>query len=198
MHRGYPIWWKEDPGPGVIALSQYRETPAADVDDAVLAAAGDASSFERLYHRHIARVHSLARRMIGPDEADEVAQDVFVRVWEKLGTYRGEAAFGTWLHRVAINVILARRKKLGIQRERYVDGEAALGRLSSNPNCSEGWIDFEAAIVYLPDGAREIFVLHDVEGYKHEEIGTMLDISVGTSKSQLHRARMILRGHLDR
>ncbi len=189
---------EEDPGPGVIALTRYRETLAADVDDALLAAAGDASSFERLYHRNIARVHSLARRMIGPDEADEVAQDVFVRVWEKLGTYRGEAAFGTWLHRVAINVILARRKKLGIQRERYVDLEAALGRLSSNPRGSEDWIDFEAAIEYLPDGAREIFVLHDVEGYKHEEIGTMLSISVGTSKSQLHRARMILRDHLDR
>lgn len=169
-----------------------------DSDDAVLAAAGDVRAFERLYGRHAARVHSLARRLIGPEDADEVTQDVFVRVWEKLSTFRGEAAFGTWLHRVAINVILGRRKKLAIRRERFVDGENVLDGLGSNPREAEAQVDFEAAIEYLPDGAREVFVLHDVEGYKHEEIAKMIGISAGTSKSQLHRARMILRRHLDR
>ncbi len=136
--------------------------------------------------------------MIGPDLADEVTQDVFVRAWEKLGSFRGEAAFGTWLHRLGINVILGRRKKLGISRERFVDGEKVLGSLSERQMGPETAIDFEAAMGMLPDGAQEVFVLHDVEGYKHDEIAKMLGISAGTSKSQLHRARMILREHLDR
>jgi len=168
------------------------------VGDARLAAAGDAQAFERLYRRHVARVHSLARRMIGTEDADEVTQDVFVRAWEKLGSFRGEAAFGTWLHRLAINVILGRRKQLGIRRERFVDGEKAIGRLSANPKGAEAVIDFEAAMQLLPDGAQQVFVLHDVEGYKHEEIAEMMGISAGTSKSQLHRARLILRDYLDR
>ncbi|UCC48312.1 MAG: RNA polymerase sigma factor [Gemmatimonadota bacterium] len=169
-----------------------------DVGDARLAAAGDAQAFERLYRRHVARVHSLARRMIGTEDADEVTQDVFVRAWEKLGSFRGEAAFGTWLHRLAINVILGRRKQLGIRRERFVDGEKAIGHLSANPKGAEAAIDFEAAMQLLPDGAQQVFVLHDVEGYKHEEIAEMMGISAGTSKSQLHRARLILRDYLDR
>jgi RNA polymerase sigma-70 factor (ECF subfamily) len=178
----------------VAKLSQDRDVRPVDTDDAVLAAAGDAHAFERLYHRHVARIHSLARRMIGAELADEVAQDVFVRAWEKLGSFRGEAAFGTWLHRVAINVILGRRKQLGIRRDRFVDGEKAIGRMSSNPKGAETAIDFEAAMVNLPNGAQQVFVLHDVEGYKHGEIAEMLGITAGTSKSQLHRARMILRG----
>lgn len=179
-------------------LSQSREAKSADADDAVLAAAGDAGAFERLYHRHVARIHSLIRRMIGPDLADEVTQDVFVRVWQKLGSFRGEAAFGTWLHRVAINVALGRRKKLGIRRERFVDGERAIGRMTSNPKAAETAIDFESAMEMLPEGAQQVFVLHDMEGYKHGEIAELLGITAGTSKSQLHRARMILREHLDR
>jgi RNA polymerase sigma-70 factor (ECF subfamily) len=179
-------------------LKQDRDLRPVDADDAVLAAAGDTGAFERLYHRHVPRIHSLARRMIGLELADEVTQDVFVRAWEKLGSFRGEAAFGTWLHRVAINVILGRRKQLGIRRERFVDGEGIVGRLSSNPKVAETAIDFEVAIGQLPNGAQQVFVLHDVEGYKHGEIAEMLGISSGTSKSQLHRARMILRGYLDR
>lgn len=168
-----------------------------DVGDARLAAAGDAQAFERLYRRHVARIHSLARRMMGTEDADEVTQDVFVRAWQKLGSFRGEAAFGTWLHRLAINVILGRRKQLGIRRERFVDGEKAIGRLPENPKGAEAAIDFEAAMELLPDGAQQVFVLHDVEGYKHEEIAEIMGISAGTSKSQLHRARMILRDYLD-
>lgn len=136
--------------------------------------------------------------MIGPDLADEVTQDVFVRTWRKLASFRGEAAFGTWLHRVAINVILGRRKKLGIARERFVNGEPVLRGLSEKPLGTETAIDFESALATLPDGARQVFVLHDMEGYKHDEIAEMLEISSGTSKSQLHRARMILRDYMDR
>lgn len=175
-----------------------RETPSAgslDADrfDAALAAKGDALTFERLYRRHVPRVHSLVRRMLSGDVADEIAQDVFVRAWQKLSLFRGESQFGTWLHRLAINVILAKRADLAKQRGRYSDDEAVFERLQSRSVQHETRVDFESALARLPDGAREVFVLHDIEGYKHEEIAELLGVTAGTSKSQLHRARMTLR-----
>ena len=169
-----------------------------DAVDATLAASGDASAFERLYRGHLARIHSLVRRMLNDEDADEVTQDIFVRAWTKLGTFRGEAAFGTWLHRLGINVILARRETLGIRRQRYVDGDAPIEHLPTRRGSPETALDMESAIERLPDGARQVFVLHDVEGYRHDEIADMLGLATGTSKSQLHRARMALRQHLDR
>ncbi len=166
--------------------------------EATLAATGDAHAFERLYRTHVARIHSLARRMLSEDEADEITQDVFVRAWQKLATVRGEAAFGTWLHRLAVNVILARRAELATRRQRYHDDDAPLELVSARHGGAEDAMDFEEALSRLPDGARQVFVLHDVEGYRHEEIAEMLGCVVGTSKSQLHRARMALRRHLDR
>jgi len=189
-----------DSGRGVTNLSEKRGFVAAENDavDAMLAAAGDAHAYERLYRRHLGRIYSLARRMIGPDDADDATQAVFIRAWEKLGTFRGEAAFGTWLHRLAINVMLARRTTLGTERGRYQDAEGTVERVTSRPSQQDFSIDFQEAIEQLPRGAREVFVLHDVEGYKHEEIAGMLGIVTGTSKAQLHRARMTLRGYLDR
>ena len=166
--------------------------------DATLAASGDAHAFERLYRTHVARIHSLVRRMLDDEDADEVTQDIFVRAWQKLGTFRGEAAFGTWLHRLGINVILARREMLGTRRRRFVDGEAPLELVPGRRASPEAAMDVETAIERLPDGARQVFVLHDIEGYRHEEIAGMLGLATGTSKSQLHRARMALRQHLDR
>lgn len=166
--------------------------------DATLAASGDAQAFERLYRQHVDRIHSLARRMLGVDAADEITQDVFVRAWEKLRTFRGESRFGTWLFRLAVNLILGRRAALGRDRVRMTSGDGLLLQMHDRPAVPELQIDFEAAISRLPKGAREVFVLHDVEGFKHEEIGTMLGVSAGTSKAQLHRARMTLRRHLDR
>jgi len=170
----------------------------AETADAALAASGDGRAFERLYRTHVARVHGLTRRMMGSEHADDVTQDVFVRAWTKLSTFRGEAAFGTWLHRLAINVILARRTTLGAERGRYDASEAALETVASRPARPELSMDFEEAIGLLPDGARQVFVLHDLEGYKHEEIAGILGIVAGTSKSQLHHARMALRKHLER
>ena len=161
----------------------------------MLAAAGDAHAFARLYRQHAGRIHTLARRMAGDDEADELTQDVFVRAWEKLRTFRGEAAFGTWLHRLAINLILAKRAAMGRRRGREAGDELLEFTPGRNPP-PELRMDFETAMQHLPDGAKQIFVLFDVEGYRHEEIAGMMGISVGTSKSQLHRARMILREHL--
>ena len=183
-----------------VTLNPKRDVLPAENDavDAVLAAAGDSRAFERLYRRHLGRIHSLARRMINPQEADDATQAVFIRAWEKLGTFRGEAAFGTWLHRLAINVMLARRTSVGTERNRFSDGEGVMERLSGRPSHQDLSIDFEDAIERLPGGAREVFVLHDIEGYKHEEIAGMLGIVSGTSKAQLHRARMALRGYLQR
>jgi RNA polymerase sigma-70 factor (ECF subfamily) len=169
-----------------------------EATDLALAASGDGSAFERLYRTHVARIHSLVRRMLDADEADDLTQDVFVRAWQKLGTFRGESAFGTWLHRLAVNVVLARRKTLGIERGRYDQAENTLGGLSSRRATPEMTVDFEEALSLLPDGARQVFVLHDVAGYRHEEIARMLGVVPGTSKSQLHHARMALRKHLER
>jgi RNA polymerase sigma-70 factor (ECF subfamily) len=164
--------------------------------DVTLAAAGDASAFERLYRTHVARIHSLTRRMLGSDEADEVTQDIFVRTWQKLGQFRGESAFGTWLHRLAVNVVIERRRSYAIERGRMSDDPDALDFATVAPARGDIQVDVEHAIERLPAGAREIFVLHDVEGYKHREIAALLDIAAGTSKRQLHRARMLLRRHL--
>ena len=170
---------------------------AAERSDVARAREGDARAFERLYRRHIERIHGLTRRMIGPEMAEELTQDVFVRAWEKLGTFRGESAFGTWLYRLAINLVLTRRAWLGTQRRRLDDQEETLEALPARPGTSDLGMDFESAMERLPNGAREIFVLHDVEGFKHEEIAGMLKVTTGTTKAQLHRARMMMRRHLE-
>lgn len=170
------------------------------VDDVVLASQGDTAAFERVYHAHLSRVFNLARRMAGPDAADELTQDIFVRAWQKLASFRGESAFSTWLHRLAVNVIIERFRTLGAARERFLaDGEAVI-EVAVAPRRAQHdlGMDLQAAIDRLPDGARAVFLLHDVEGYRHEEIGDLLGVSAGTSKSQLHRARQLLRGHLTR
>jgi RNA polymerase sigma-70 factor (ECF subfamily) len=174
------------------------ETPARGgiETDVALAAGGDASAFERLYRTHVARIHSLTRRMLSSHDADEVTQDIFVRTWQKLGQFRGDAAFSTWLHRLAVNVVIERRRTFAIQRGRMSDDPSALDTVTVAPARADLKVDFEYAIEQLPPGAREIFVLHDVEGYKHREIAAMLDIATGTSKRQLHRARMLMRRHL--
>jgi RNA polymerase sigma-70 factor, ECF subfamily len=169
------------------------------VDDVALAAQGDTGAFERVYQAHLGRVYNLARRMAGTEAADELTQDVFVRLWQKLATFRGESSFTTWLHRLAVNVIIERFRTLGTARERFLaDGDAILDGLpaSTMPGRYDAAMDLETAMKRLPPGARAVFVLHDVEGYRHEEIGQMLGVSIGTSKSQLHRARMTLRAHL--
>lgn len=161
------------------------------------AAAGSVSAFEDLYRAHLPRVHSLVRRMTGGRDADELTQDVFVRVWQKLGTFRGDSAFGTWLHRLTVNVVVERFRSEATRRQRIHDGEDVFDVIAAPARSGDLSMDFEAALLKLPDGAREVFVLHDIEGYKHHEIGEMLQVSVGTSKAQLHRARMMLRRHLN-
>lgn len=164
-----------------------------DLADAAGAAGGDTEAFERLYRRHVAHVHSMCRRMIGDAEADDVTQEVFVRLWRKIELFRGDSAFGTWLYRLAVNVILGRRTVIGSYRSRFPGVDPTGLPIAGRRTTPELRMDFETAIARLPEGARKVFVLHDIEGYTHEEIGTLLDVTAGTSKSQLHRARMALR-----
>lgn len=185
--------------PGATVLGgDYRLTTQVALPDVALAASGDQSAFERLYRSHVSRIHGLARRMSGFQDADELTQDIFVRAWQKLATFRGESAFGTWLHRLAVNVILERRRSRAIQSSRFRDDEDAFDKAASRPATPDSAMDLESALEKLPDGARRVFVLHDVEGHKHREIAVLLGISSGTSKTQLHRARMLLRTHLNR
>ena len=177
---------------GTVAATEV--IPASS--DVARAAAGDARAFEALYRTHLPRVHSLVRRMTAGRDADELTQDVFVRLWQKLGTFRGDSSFTTWLHRLAVNVVIERFRTDQVRRARLHDGENIFELLPGPAQTRDLGMDFEAALEKLPDGAREIFVLHDVEGYKHHEIATLLEISAGTSKAQLHRARMMLRKHL--
>src|SRR6478752_927560 len=139
--------------------------------DVARAAAGDRGAFERLYRLHVNRVFSLCARMVTDRaRAEELTQDVFVRAWEKLHLFRGESAFGTWLHRLTVNVVLNARKSEGRQRARFEDDEEGNGvdSLPSRPLAPGDRMDLEAAIARLPKGARRVFTLHDIEGYKHE------------------------------
>ena len=167
--------------------------------DVALAAAGDQLAFERLYRGHVARISSLVRRMVGGDgDADELVQDAFVRAWQRLSTFRGEAAFGTWLHRLTVNLVLNWQKSRNRGRKLFDDVAMVLDLASARRETPEEGMDLEAAMQLLPRGAKQIFVLHDVEGFRHEEIAQMLEITSGTSKAQLHRARMLLKRHLER
>jgi RNA polymerase sigma-70 factor (ECF subfamily) len=135
--------------------------------------------------------------MLGAEEADDATQDVFVRAWQRLGQFRGDSAFGTWLFRLAVNVMLSRREVVATRHRRHVEDAEVIDSLSSPAGSPELSMDFEAAMQRLPPGMRQIFVLHDIEGYKHDEIAEMLGIAQGTSKSQLHRVRIVLRRYLD-
>ncbi len=164
---------------------------------------GDTAAFEQLYRDNIGRVYALCLRMTAdPGRAEELSQDAFLRAWNKLSSYRGDAAFSTWLHRLAVNVVLADRRSQGKRWAKLVmtDDMTPFGddESSSAANGSGLGMDLEQAIASLPDGARTVFVLHAIEGYQHNEIAEMTGTAVGTSKAQLHRARRLLREVLER
>ncbi|HEX6309960.1 MAG TPA: sigma-70 family RNA polymerase sigma factor [Longimicrobiales bacterium] len=183
---------------GAVTLTERTIPTIADLDreDVRLSRSGDTAAFERIYRRHTARVHTLCRRMVTPEEADDLTQEVFIRAWQKLELFRGDSAFGTWLYRLAVNLILARRQTHAARRERFGGGDPSVIPLPARGDRPDLRMDFEAALDTLPRGAREVFVLHDVEGYTHDEIADLLNVTAGTSKSQLHRARMSLRQYL--
>ena len=162
---------------------------------------GDRTAFEALYRAHAGRVYALCLRLTADRAlAEERTQDAFVRAWERLATFRGESAFSSWLYRLTVNeVLLARRAERRREQRVVTSGDpAALERTGGADTLSGSALDLERAVAALPAGAREVFVLHDVEGYRHEEIAELTDIAVGTSKAQLFRARRLLREALNR
>jgi RNA polymerase sigma-70 factor, ECF subfamily len=163
---------------------------------------GDAEAFEVLYHLHKRRVYSLCLRMTSNTAAaEDLTQEAFLQLYRKIGTFRGESAFSTWLHRMAVNVVLMQLRKKGLpvvplEETGENEEEAPKKELGAPDPALEGSIDrlrLRRAVESLPPGYRTIFVLHDVEGYEHNEIATMVGCSIGNSKSQLHKARMKLR-----
>jgi RNA polymerase sigma-70 factor (ECF subfamily) len=162
---------------------------------------GDVDAFAELYREHAGRVFALCVRMSGDRiHAQELLQDVFVRVWDRIGSFRGEASFGSWLHRLTVNVVLM-AMRADRRREARV---AATEDLAATEMRSRAWdggvgsadpgtaIDLERAIAALPPGARSAFVLHDVEGFSHAEIAVLTGLAEGTIRAQLHRARRLL------
>jgi RNA polymerase sigma-70 factor (ECF subfamily) len=163
-----------------------------------LARTGDASAFEKLYRASVDRVYGLCLRMTGNvSEAEDCVQEAFIQAWNKLDKFRGDAAFGTWMHRVAVNVVLGRMRKSKREQDR-IRAVSDIAPVTETIADDGELRDLEQAINELPSGARHVFVLHAVYGYSHGETGDMLGIAEGTSKAQLNRARRLLAQQLDR
>lgn len=162
-----------------------------EADDVARAARGDTAAFERLYHLHYQRVARLARRMVGADHADDATQDVFFRAWRTLSTYRADAAFSTWLYRLAVNVLLRRLERIrgDAARTTQMIGDSIPAPLPS----ADARLDIDRALAALPIDLRAAVVLHDIEGYSHEEMGYLLNISLTAARMRLYRARLALR-----
>lgn len=180
-----------------------RAAAPGDVDQALAraAAGGDSTAFEALYRRHAARIHGVVARLVGYDRAraEDLVQEAFVRAWQALPAYRFESAFGTWLHRLAVNTALM-DLRAARSRPRGTDDEDAIEQLGGADSAGHSTalsLDLERAVATLPPRARAVLVLYDVEGWKHEEIAESLGMAVGSSKAQLHRARGLLRERLE-
>jgi RNA polymerase sigma-70 factor, ECF subfamily len=177
-----------------------EETP--DVELCRMASAGNIAAFELIYERYHRRTFSLCIRMLGSQtEAEDLTQEVFIQLFRKIGSFRGDSAFSTWLHRLTVNQVLMHFRRRSVKSERTSDdGEMPVQMVqgTSNPRKMQviDRIALKNAIAELPYGYRNVFILHDVEGFEHEEVARLMGISVGTSKSQLHKARLKLRGLL--
>ncbi len=180
------------------------DAAAPDIDLCRLAANGNIAAFEVLYERYHRRTYSLCLRMTSSQtEAEDLTQEVFIQLFRKVGSFRGDSAFSTWLHRLTVNQVLMHFRRRSVKNERTTEeGELPEQMVagSANPNKMQvvDRIALKNAIAELPNGYRNVFLLHDVEGFEHEEVARMMGISVGTSKSQLHKARLKLRGLLKR
>ena len=190
---------------GTVTRTRRTETSEMTEAEAIrLAQQGDAGAFDRIYRLHSRRVYALCLRMVGNTaEAEDLTQDAFLQLFRKIGTFRGESAFSTWLHRLAVNVVLMKLRKKTLPEtslEESTDPEDESGgprrEIGAPDLLLSGSIDrvhLERAIEQLPPGYRQVFVLHDVQGFEHNEIAGLMDCSIGNSKSQLHKARMRLR-----
>jgi RNA polymerase sigma-70 factor (ECF subfamily) len=209
-NQGSPALDTDVPIPAAMPRPPFF-APAAtpnpiEAEALALAQAGDHHAFAQLYSLHKRRIYSLCLRMVGNiAEAEDMTQEAFLQLHRKIATFRGDSAFSTWLHRLAVNVVLMQLRKKGLSLISLDEAmepapEAGPGRSFGAPDLTlNGAIDrlaLERAVENLPAGYRLIFVLHDIEGYEHNEIASMLDCSIGNSKSQLHKARLKLRDAL--
>ena len=194
----FPIWQTTDD----VVEDAPVVKPSTDYELAQRSAGGDLSAFEELYARHHRRVYSLCLRMTGNvAEAEDLAQEAFIQLYRKIGSFRGESQFTTWLHRLTVNQVLMHFRRRGVRLERTTDdGDTPVQIVTGTERADRmpvvDRIALDRAVTQLPPGYRTVFLLHDVEGHEHEEIARLLGCSVGTSKSQLHKARMKLRGLL--
>jgi RNA polymerase sigma-70 factor (ECF subfamily) len=180
--------------------STIGEEKSATLDYVRRAQAGDVDAFEILYREHSGRIYALCVRLKAGDtpDATELMQDVFIKAWRRLETFRGECAFSSWLHRLCVNTMLenARSDRRRTARVLSMEDTSLLPGAAQSGNIDLK-MDMEQAVASLPKGARLAFVLHDIEGYQHQEIAEQLGVSVGTVKAQLHRARRLLRERLE-
>ncbi len=173
--------------------------PNSDFAFAQRAANGDITAFEELYQRHHRRVYSVCLRMLqNATEAEDLTQEVFIQLYRKIGSFRGDSAFTTWLHRMTVNQVLMHFRKRSVKYEKTTEeGETPTQIVVGTANHQKmpivDKIALDNAIEMLPPGYRNVFTLHDIEGYEHEEVARILGCSVGTSKSQLHKARLKMR-----
>jgi len=178
--------------------------PVTEAETIRLAQAGDAAAFEFLYQLHGRRVYALCLRMVGnPSDAEDLMQEAFLQLFRKIGTFRGESAFSTWLHRMTVNVVLMRLRKKSLpvaSLEEMTEPDEEMGGPRKDIGAADlrlsGAVDrvnLERSVDRLPPGYRTVFVLHDVQGFEHNEIANIMGCSVGNSKSQLHKARTRLR-----
>jgi RNA polymerase sigma-70 factor (ECF subfamily) len=201
----YPVWQdteqegKTEKKEFIKANQTINVSSAKDFELTQAAAAGNMIAFEEIYQRHHRRVYSICLRMLqNATEAEDLTQDVFIQLYRKIGSFRGDSAFTTWLHRLTVNQVLMHFRKRNVKFEKTTEeGETPVQIVGGTENPRKmpvvDKIAIEHAIGQLPDGYRNVFVLHDVEGYEHEEVARILGCSVGTSKSQLHKARLKLR-----
>jgi RNA polymerase sigma-70 factor (ECF subfamily) len=199
----FPVFHSEQ-GVDADDVKFLNERPIADLSKATdfelatVAAKGDMAAFEEVYKRHHRRVYSVCLRMLqNTSEAEDLTQDVFIQLYRKIGSFRGDSAFTTWLHRMTVNQVLMHFRKRTVKFEKTTEeGETPVQIVSgtSNPERMRivDKIALDNAIEQLPKGYKNVFVLHDVEGFEHEEVARILGCSVGTSKSQLHKARLKL------
>ena len=179
----------------VVARKPAKSEEAAWIKQAKRS---DTRAFEKLYRMHVDRVYGLCLRMTGNrSEADDCTQEAFIQAWNKLDRFRGDSAFSTWLHRIAVNAVLGRMRKSKREQDR-IQAATEVSTSPASVNDSGHLRDLSEAVDRLPEGARHVFVLNAVYGYSHEEAGSMLGIAVGTSKAQLHRARRLLQQQLEK
>lgn len=197
----YPIWQKAGEKQEKAADAKQIEdvSAASDYDLTQAASKGDMFAFEEIYQRHHRRVYAICLRMLqNAAEAEDLTQDVFIQLYRKIGSFRGDSAFTTWLHRLTVNQVLMHFRKRTVKFEKTTEeGETPVQIVGGTENPRKmpivDKIALENAIEQLPTGYKNVFVLHDIEGYEHEEVARILGCSVGTSKSQLHKARLKLR-----